>query len=205
MTEEPAQDARYFRSQLPEGRSGDWTLERFTVPVDPSYDPALDTRPHFARRYPGSYLLLRRGEVQFMTDLYDEWWTQRVVLEQAAQRGGRILISGLGIGMIVESLFRADEIEVEDITVLEKSPDVIGLVAPTLRVRYGERLQIIEADVFTWTPPAGRRYSVIWHDIWPSPYDVKSETSALCDRYAPWGDWVGTWPDEHRDAYAAMA
>ncbi|MEM8994738.1 MAG: hypothetical protein AAGF23_08090 [Acidobacteriota bacterium] len=204
MSGAPPRDARYFVSDIPEGRSGDWSLERFVVSEDPSYDPQKDPRPHFARRYAGTFSLLRRGDVQFMTDLYDEWWTQRVVLDEAAARGGHLLISGLGLGMIVESVLRSPGMDVESITVIEKSPDVIRLVAPTLTARYPERLEIVEADVFRWTPPDGRRYSVAWHDIWPSPYDVESETDALRRRYAPWADWIGTWPEEHRDAYRGM-
>lgn len=204
MPEDPPRDARYWTSDLPEGRSGDWSLERFVVSADPGYDVNADPRPHFARRYAGTYSLLRRGDVQFMTDLYDEWWTQRVVLDEAAARGGHLLISGLGLGMIVESVFRSPEIEVESITVIENSPDVIKLVAPTLVGRYPDRLQIVEADVFRWTPPEGTRYTVAWHDIWPSPYDVDAETDALRRRYAAWADWIGTWPEEHRDAYCEM-
>ncbi|MEO1369123.1 MAG: hypothetical protein AAFX50_18250, partial [Acidobacteriota bacterium] len=63
---------------------------------------------------------------------------------------------------------------------------------------------IVEADVFRWTPPEGSRFSVAWHDIWPSPYGVEAETDALRRRYAPWADWIGTWPEEHREAYGDM-
>lgn len=197
-------DSGYHQSDIPEGRSGDWTLERFSVKEDPSYDPEQDDRPHFAKRRPGTYTLLRRGDTQFMTDLFDEWWTQRIVLDEARKRGGRLLISGLGLGMILESVFKASDITVEGITVLELSPDVISLVAPHLKARYGDQLEIVQADVFTWTPPAGAKYSVIWHDIWPSPYDVEDEMAMLAERYKPWGDWIGFWPEEHREAYAVM-
>lgn len=201
----PETDPRYFKSEIPENRSGDWTLERFSVADDPSYDAAHDRRPDFAKRRAGSFTLLRRGETQYMTDLYDEWWTQRAVLDEARRRGGRLLISGLGLGMIVESVFRAPEIEVENITVLELSPDVIALVAPHLQARYGDRLTILEADVFTWTPPAGARFTVAWHDIWPSPYGVEEEMATLRGRYRPWADWIGFWPEQHRLAYSPMA
>ena len=193
-----------MRSKVPEGRSGDWVLERFCVGDDPTYDAGRDTRPQFARRRPGSYSLLRRGEVQFMTDLYDEWWTQRLLLDQAARRSGQILISGLGLGLIVESLLRSPDIEASRVTVLELSKDVIRLVAPHFRDLYGDRLEIVEADVFTWTPPAGSRYSVAWHDVWPSPYGVEDEMERLRERYQPWADWIGFWPEEFQSAYAVM-
>ena len=200
----PETDPSYFKSEIPENRSGDWVLERFSVAGDPSYDPGRDERPDFAKRRPGTYTLLRRRDTQFMTDLYDEWWTQRVVLEEATRRGGHLLISGLGLGMIVESIFKTPDLEVEGITVLELSTDVITLVAPHLEARYGDRLKILEADAFTWTPPAGARYTVVWHDIWPSPFGVEDEMATLRRRYGQWSDWIGFWPEQHEIAYSEV-
>ncbi len=190
--------ADYIRSEVPTGRSGEWVIERVTVP-DRAYEPATDRRPDCFKFRPGTYTCLRRGPEQFMTDLYDEWWTQRDALREAA-RGGEILITGLGLGLIAEAVLRRWSARVSRITILELSADVIRLVAPYLAARYGERIEILAADAFSWVPPAGRRFTVGWHDIWPNPHaaEVDEEMARLRARHADWCDWQGFWPEAYR-------
>lgn len=184
----------YSKSDLPEGKSGDWTLERFDVPPVP-FDPALDIRPDWAKTPPGRYTRLRRRNEAFMTDTAHEWWTQKSAIDEARRRGGRILITGLGLGMIVEAILNDPDCHVEKITVVELSPDVIRLVAPHLMARYSDRLEIINGDAFTWQPPDGVHYSVIWHDIWPNPHDPQNlpEIERLHARFQDLCDWQSSW------------
>ena len=90
----------YRKANFPEGVSGEWVLEHFEVPPSPFADPTIDTRPVWARTPPGRYTRLRRGHETFMTDMIDEWWTQLSAIEEARSRGGRVLITGLGLGLI---------------------------------------------------------------------------------------------------------
>lgn len=188
----------YIKSNLPEGQSGKWTVKRFTVPDLTPQQRQADQRPDWAKSSPGVYTCLQRGQQVFMTDLYDEWWTQKVAFDQALRRGGAILTTGLGLGMIVESLLRTPGCPVDTITVIEQSADVIRLVAPYLKGWYGDRLHIINANAFTWTPPSGSHYSVIWHDIWPNPADpvAESEMRQLYAHFQPYCDWQGSWAQE---------
>lgn len=185
----------YRKANFPEGVSGEWVLEHFEVPPSPFADPTIDTRPVWARTPPGRYTRLRRGHEPFMTDMIDEWWTQLSAIEEARSRGGRILITGLGLGLIAEAILEPPEGSVERITIVERSDDVMRLVAPHLLARYPDRLEIVSGDAFTWTPPAGVHYSVCWHDIWPNPRDpaCRAEIQRLEARYAPWCDWQGSW------------
>ncbi|MBS0206165.1 MAG: hypothetical protein JSS49_24995 [Planctomycetes bacterium] len=130
-----------------------------------------------------------------MTDSLDEWWTQKEAIDQARQRGGRVLITGLGMGLIVEEILGEPRSSIELVTVVEQSADVIQLVAAHLMARYPDRLEIEQGDAFAWTPPAGVRYSVVWHDIWPNPRDpaCSGERERLHARFAPCCDWQGAW------------
>lgn len=181
----------YVKSQVPAGASGEWVIERYEVP-EPEVE---DRRPLWARSSPGRYTRLSRASTVYMTDGHEEWWSQRHAIEEACRRGGRVLISGLGLGVVIESMFLTSDSQVEHITVLEASADVIRLVAPHLQSRYGEKLQILHADAFEWLPPPGIRYSVAWHDIWPNPYQESNapEMDRLEERYAPYCDWQGVW------------
>jgi len=185
----------YFRSEVPAGRSGSWVVEKVSLP-ERGYDSDSDPRPDCFKYRPGEYTCLRRGPEQFMTDLYDEWWTQRDALREALARGGEVLITGLGLGLIAEAMLRQPKGRVSRVTVVELSPDVIRLVALYLTGRYPGRIEVVEGDAFTWTPPADRRFTVGWHDIWPDPYGpaVAGEIERLEQRYRPWCDWQGSWP-----------
>jgi hypothetical protein len=194
MPSDPVPD--YFGSDVPVGRSGAWVVER-VVFREREYDPASDPRPDCFKFRPGPYTILRRDSVQFMTDLYDEWWTQRLAMAEAASRGGEILITGLGLGLVAEAILR--NAPVQRVTVVEASEDVIRLVAPHLIARYGDRLRIMHGDAFTWQPPDDARFSVGWHDIWPDPYTPANveEMERLEARYAFCCEWQGCWPREY--------
>ena len=87
---------------------------------------------------------------------------------------------------------------------LEDIRDVIRLVEPSLHARHPGRLDVIEADAFSWSPAAGRRFTVAWHDIWPDPYlpETEAEIARLEARYLACADWQGHWPREYLRALA---
>lgn len=191
----------YAKCEAPPGRSGPWILERFEVA--PAWPGAAGSGPDCAQRRPGRYSRLRRDGEVFMTDLHDEWWTQRVAIVEACRRGGSLLVTGLGLGLVVESILGADGGRVQEVTVLEHSPDVIRLIAPHLLERYPGRLRVEQADAYTWQPPPGRRFDLVWHDIWPNPYaaEVEDQMQRLEARYSALCDWQGCWPREYLWVY----
>ena len=95
-----------------------------------------------------------------MSDLHYERVTCFEVVERAH---GDVLIAGLGLGMILHPILGKQE--VRSVTVIEKYSEVVELISPTLP--YDPRLTIVNDDIFTWRPPSGSRYDVIWFDIWP--------------------------------------
>jgi len=138
-----------------------------------------------------------------MTDLYDELWTQREAVKQAAARGGDILITGLGLGLVTEAIFRSAP-AVNSVTVVEYSEDVISLVGPYLEKQFGKRLRIVHGSAFNWR--TRRHYTVGWHDIWPDPYGgvVERQVARIEKRFSRWCDWQGSWPTAYlRDVNAA--
>ncbi len=93
-----------------------------------------------------------------MTDFLYERLTCVEVVERAH---GDMLIAGLGLGMILHPILSNPE--VNSLTVIEKYPDVIDLISPTLP--RDPRVRVITDDIFTWGPPSNARYDVIWFDI----------------------------------------
>jgi hypothetical protein len=191
----------YFRSEVPEGTAGPWVIEKVAI-SEREYDPDQDPRPHCFKFRPGVYTSLRRNGTVFMTDLYDEWWTQCSAIAQALTRGGEVLITGLGLGLVAEAILRPADSPVEHVTILEVAPEVIKLVGPYLERRYPGKITIVETSAFAWTPPAGRRFSVGWHDIWPDPYTEQNrhDIEQLENRYRQCCDWQGNWPAAYQKA-----
>ena len=143
---------------VPEGRRGPWSVERFRSKTKRlGWGPSART---FTR-------LVHADHGIFMSDTPEEMRDHR---EAALRAHGSCLINGLGLGMILAAALR--------------KPDVIALVGPT----YADdpRLTIVHADAFTYQPPPGRRYAMVWHDIWHriSPANLES-MAALMRKYEP--------------------
>jgi hypothetical protein len=87
-------------------------------------------------------------------------------LEAVRRANGRVLLAGLGLGVILVPMLASRR--VRHVTVVEREPDVIALVGPAFAEQVASgRLEIIEADIERWRPPRGARYDTIYFDIWP--------------------------------------
>lgn len=137
---------------LEERQNGAWKLEKFTI-----------ERNNLAAMIqgvtPGIYIKLTHNGECVMSDTSME---KRTNMDFYCNAYGDVLIGGLGIGMIVLSI--QDKPEVKSITVIEKYPEVIDMVASQLD--FNEKVKIICADVFEWSPDKGVKYDVSYMDIW---------------------------------------
>jgi hypothetical protein len=188
-----------YQVSVPEGQSGNWKVERFTVT---GRDAEIERiRAMFSgRRVPeGTYTrLMRRGQV-IMSDTPDEI---RDHLEPIRRARGSVLINGLGLGVVLQAALNKPE--VRHVTVVEKSPDVIKLVAWHYYERFGyDRLTVVEGDAFDWKIPKGARFDVVWHDIWDNLCaDNLREMSVLHRKFGRRTDWQGSWGRELCRRYA---
>ena len=155
------------RVDVPEGVSGKVKIERFEVtPEDAMLSKmrAMFSHGDCGRPVPaGTYTRLSRDNELWMSDTPSEMLDH---LEFVHRAKGRVLVHGLGIGAVIDPVLRKPE--VEHLTIIEIDPDVISLVAPHYLTRWGDRLEIIEGDAFTWSIPKGARWDVVWHDVWPT-------------------------------------
>jgi len=193
----------YAPSTVPAGASGKWAIDLVVQPErDPSVTAGEDPRPACFHYRPGTYRRLRRGDITFMTDLYDEWYTQCAAMRESQRRGGRVLVTGLGLGLVVDAMLGAADSRVTQVTIVEYSADVIRLVGPHLKARWGSKVEVVEADAFEWKPSPGERFSVGWHDVWPDPHGdaVRDSVAKLEAHHQEHCDWQGSWPTEYRQA-----
>jgi hypothetical protein len=181
-----------YKVNVPKGESSDYKIKKFIVSEE---DSRLDSMRSFTFSNRGRYTpageytsLTCRGEI-IMSDTPNEIRDHHEAVRMAK---GSVLINGLGIGMVLQAVL--EKPEVTDVTVIELSPDVISLVGKHYQDKYGSRLQIINANTFEWTPPKGKRYGMVWHDIWTYIcYDNLPEMHKLHRKYGRHADWQGSW------------
>lgn len=174
---------------VPEGMSGPWKVERFTIkPNDPSLF-LFNLRARSRSVQPGTYTRLVCGSEVVMSDTTAEKSDHYRAVRNAH---GVILINGLGIGMVLNACLLKPG--VERAIVIEKSEEVISLVAEHYHSHFGERVEIMHADAMTFDPPKGVRFGMVWHDIWPHICsDNLEDMKKLHRKYGRRADWQGSW------------
>lgn len=181
----------FGQCSVPDGKAGPWKIDTFTL----TRDDVLMMNMRAARDgndylmcHPGTYKRLtheRRGCVMSNTPM-----ERRTAVEAFHNAAGRVLINGLGLGMVLEGVLAKPE--VTDVTVIELDPDVISLVGPHFAA--DPRLRIINADAYLWVPPKGEKWDYAWHDIWD---DINADNlplmSKLTRKYARRAAKQGAW------------
>lgn len=198
MRDAPLNMRRYHVS-VPTGRSGAITVERFVVT---EYSPenlrlALHGRTPIS---PGLYTKMCENGAIWMSDTDEEIETHQPAFAAffRAPPESRVLIHGLGLGMIVQEAIRTPNIR--KIDVVELNPDVIRLVAPhyqRMAEKHDKTLTIIEANCFTYRWPVHSRWYAVWHDIWQSyGEDNLGEMDFLKRSFGHRTRWQGCWGQE---------
>jgi hypothetical protein len=150
---------------VPEGTVGKWTVDRWTPDPNDIHFQLQNMRDPARQILPGyTYTRLLRGDNPIMTDtpaeLNDLWAILKKVRDSQEPS---VLIHGLGLGCVLNGCFIYGA---SNVTVVEKEEDVIALVGQHWQERYADRLEIIHGDAFTWKPPKGAHWDLVYHDIW---------------------------------------
>lgn len=181
----------YQVAELPEAATG-----RFSVRVV-DVDTPQERRADGAVTPPGRYrLLIEHGNLGpdvWMSDTRYEIADHGPAIDRIEDGAQRVLINGLGLGLIVRAAILAPT--VRSVDVIEYADDVIRLVGPAwqrLARERGVRLAIHHANAFD-DPLAGGRWDVAWHDIWPSIPINAGEADYLEAMYHGRAGWQGSW------------
>jgi len=177
-----------YQSKIPAGKVGNARVEKFRVKKVSDF---LHAFIHGATVIPGEYTkLIVEGQLM-MTDTHDEIMDQSEIITTAR---GRVLIHGLGLGITLEAVLLNPE--VSSVDVVEKSIDVINLVAP--HFVDDKRVRIWHDDCLTRKWPRGTRWDFVWHDIWPTICaDNLPEIRTLHKKFAKRCGWQGSWKKEY--------
>lgn len=101
-------------------------------------------------------------------------------------------MNGLGLGVVLKNILLKSS--VTDVIVVEISQDLIDLISPFYT---DPRVTYICSDALTYKPPRGKKYSMVWHDIWDNISGENIPDMKLLHRkYARWARWQGSWCEE---------
>lgn len=200
---EPKRFHPKFKSMVdivPEGATCNVKIEHFEVSKADSDFTRLRAFQHPGEYVPpGKYVRLRVGGGVMMSDTPMEQDSNSDVMYRA---NGKVLIAGLGIGMILVPIL--ENPDVTEVTVVEKSSEVLTLVGGRGKFPNIEKLKLVHADIFEWTLPVGARWDTIYFDIWQDICEdnleevtrLKRKFALRLNRDNPQA-WMGAWQEEN--------
>lgn len=140
--------------------SGEWAVEKFVVDENAAWQfnlRAMSNQHKCSFITSGEYhKLTHRGNI-IMSNTPDEIIDHYDFIKRAT---GKVLIAGLGLGMVVKALL--EKSEVTKIVVIEKSVDVINLTAKYYTI--DARVTVVQSDIFEWETE--EHFDFAWFDIW---------------------------------------
>lgn len=170
------------RVDIPYTENGIYKIEKFTVEHTDFHSLFLGRNVPVGE----TFTRLKRGSIVVMSDTPAEMRDHIFALHKAT---GSCLINGLGIGMLLKNILLKPD--VTDVTVIEISREVIEMVGPHYN---DERVTIIHANALEYKSPKGKRYQMVWHDIWDYiSADNLPEMHKLHRKYGKKADWQGSW------------
>ena len=211
IKEDPLRYAGQRLSTVPVGTAGIWRVSRFTVSPTEALVQRLRVVDGLGARAPreGEYTVLsyrtgeeRKGKPVYLPMMSDTQAEMADHIPAIKNCAGNVLVTGLGLGVITDALML--RWEVRSVTVIEKDPDVIKLVADHLvKLHHASTkpLRILCADAFTWE--TDQKFDTAWHDIWPTlKPESLPEMRKLRKRYPT--VWTGCWSEPQAKAMAAF-
>lgn len=183
---------------LPEAENDRYRVEKFTV--KPGSVEGFRLAMQGRAIPPGTYTRLVVGD----RDNANTWMSDtpaekrdhaQAVIMMEELKAKRVLINGLGLGMVLTAALSFDH--VEHVDVVEISQEIVDLVGPYYTK--DPRVKIYRADAYdmarVW--PTGTRWDVGWSDIWMhlSTDDLKDHAK-LNRSYGQRCTWHECWAHE---------
>lgn len=188
-----------YRVSVPVGSCGVWEVEKFKVSdLEASIHNLRIMESALDREIgEGSYTALTRDDKGRKTTVMSD--TPAEVRDHVAfiqQAKGRVLIAGLGLGVVLQGLLKNPM--VSHVDVVELSEDVISLVAPHYENLYPGKFTIHNKSIYTAKWDDDQKWGAAWFDVWDhiSPANIFYMNN-LVSKYHTRAALVGCWAIEH--------
>lgn len=135
----------------------------------------------------GQFKVLKENKEIWMSNTLMEVKTHQEAISRAR---GNILVAGLGLGMFLTAI--KDKKEVNKITVIEKSKEVIELVG---KYYQDKKIKIVNTDIFQYKTK--EKFDFIWLDIWADICnDNLKEMETLKNKFSKNSKDILCWSEE---------
>jgi len=165
---------KYEPLDIPAAKSGDWEVRHDIKPAGTKLRTANMRTAMFNGDEAEEHVYTKRTRWHQLWE-GESLWMSDVPIEQAQHEReigdmtGRVLVGGLGLGLACKILARNPK--VSHITVVEKSKDVINLVAPYTQYTdtgRGDLVEVVHPDLFEYLTDPTDRFDNAFYDIWAS-------------------------------------
>jgi hypothetical protein len=182
-----------LKVSIPDNEIGNWKIKKYHGNVHnilTNHTTITDLR-YIENEPIDDYTLLNHSQYGcIMMDSEKEYKEHNLLWENL---NGKILIGGLGIGMVNEKLITSND--VTKVTIVEKHQEVIDMVWPYCKK--DNRFEIIHEDVETWNIPSEYYWNYAWFDTWIGGVsgDIFEYCNMLLQKYSPYCDKIDFWPN----------
>jgi len=136
-----------MKVNIPEGVSGEFRIKKIKTDHYCGSDEPLDEYT----------ILFNQQDLNIMQDTTREYREHKQFLKDVH---GNVIVAGLGLGMINQSLM--ENPNVLGITIVEKYQEVIDLVWQ--HCPKNEKIRLVHADIYDWEPDSN--WDIGWFDSW---------------------------------------
>ena len=187
-----------IKSDLPECSNSLWAIEKFEITNNDS--ESFNSHEVISGLQGGSVRCVESGTYTRLvrkpctTVMSDTPAEISDLFSLALNAKGEVLIAGLGLGIALDLVMQ--DKDVNHVTVIEISEEIIDLVGDHFKDKYGDRLTIINADILEWKPPKDVHYDYCWFDIWDNICtDNLKDMTKLKRKYAKKAERKGFWAE----------
>ena len=187
---------------IPKGKSGKWSIEHDIIPAFTPIQEISHRTALFRGIQPKKtvcdfdlkiHILKCNGGI-VMSDSLQERFDHEAVVDTIT---GKVLIGGLGLGYISSLLDRKRD--VTEITIVEKSEDVIKLVSPYLHLK--KLKQLYHQDLYKFLKNNKENYDYIYIDIWNGTCEATFiehvlPLRKLCKPFVPSSKHIICWQED---------
>lgn len=180
--------------KIPEGKHGKFAVRHRHYAIGSRFSTASARTAIFAQHVPVDVIATEAVVVHELRE-HDNVWMTDLPIEQAQidpmldPMRGRVLVGGLGLGYAAQVLARKPA--VREIVVIEKSTEVIELVARHIKGTGRRKVRTIEADLHKWlTQNQHEQFDWAFYDIWAPDGErtffehvvpLRQKTGQICD------------------------
>jgi hypothetical protein len=201
---------RKFQVDYPETSVGNFRIEKFSIDKmdydrlriirdeGMDRDPGFGTFTRLVETVPGAgkeggdlqgiWMSDTRAEIMEHSPIFNKLWWGQLDTGPAL----RILINGLGLGVVVHGALQHNNIG--HIDVVESNDAIIDLMSPLIT---DSRIEIHKGNAYDMQWPRGTRWDFAWHDIWPTIDDDNLRgMQKLTAKYKKRVYWQDCWQRE---------